>query len=51
MENKMKGRIYEKHATWELKNMKRALSFFLNTPEEEQRLKQVEEELKLRNKE
>ena len=39
-------------AEWELKNMKKALQMFpiMNTPEENQRLKDVKTILKLRNK-
>ena len=46
-----KNRIGDR-AEWELKNMKKALSMFpiLNTPEENQRLKDVEIIIKLRNK-
>ena len=42
----------EGRSTWELKNMKKALSMLrlLNTKEDEHRLKMVTEELRRRNK-
>jgi hypothetical protein len=45
-------RPQENRATWELQNMKRALSMFpiLNTEEENKRLEEVKKELKLRKK-
>lgn len=43
-------RPWKTHATWELQNIKKALSLltFLNTQEDEQRLTEVTRELKLR---
>lgn len=49
----LKTRPYLGRPSWELQNMKRALSMisFFNTPEENERLKEVTQELKLRKKE
>lgn len=46
------GRPYKNNATWELKNMRRALSSMplLNTEDDDRRLKAVEDELKERGK-
>lgn len=50
MKAKYPNRPWVTRPTWELRNMKLALSMLSwnNTPEEDQRLKEVTEELKLR---
>lgn len=52
MKLKYPDRPWVTRPTWELANMKKALSFFAwsNTEEEKQRLEEVTRELKLRRK-
>ena len=49
---KMEKEIMKQYATWELKNMIKALSIMsvLNTDEENKRLEQAKQELKSRSK-
>ena len=49
---KMEKKIMKQYATWELKNMIKALSIMsvLNTDEENKRLEQAKQELKSRSK-
>lgn len=53
MKRKYPDRPYITRPTWELRNMKKALSMlsWINTPEEKQRLEDVTRELKLRKRE
>jgi len=52
MREKYPDRPWGTRPSWELQNMKKALSMltFFNTAEEDQRLVEVTQELKLRNK-